>query len=173
MDGSKPFCGDGCLTPPHSSAFTDKGEARQLSRFVAEVATKLADLMQSVPTFQPEWTVVVEAGSGELWALQKDLSLNTNRSQGDPANTQWQHDLSGSHIKIGDVLVAQGDGPGALAAYQAGLAIREVLAKRDPANTQWQVDLAVSCSMLSSVASVLPPFTRKEHLQRGEAAPAR
>jgi hypothetical protein len=36
----------------------------------------------------------------------------------DPANTQWQRDLSVSHDRIGDVLVAQGDGPGALAAYR-------------------------------------------------------
>jgi hypothetical protein len=45
---------------------------------------------------------------------------------------------------MGDVLMAQGDGPGALAAYQAGLTIREGLAKRDPANTQWQRDLFTS-----------------------------
>jgi len=30
----------------------------------------------------------------------------------DPANTEWQRDLSVSHNKIGDVLLAQGDGPG-------------------------------------------------------------
>jgi tetratricopeptide (TPR) repeat protein len=30
----------------------------------------------------------------------------------DPANAQWLRDLSVIHIKIGDVLVAQGDGPG-------------------------------------------------------------
>lgn len=39
----------------------------------------------------------------------------------DPANTQWQRDLSVSHNKMGGVMVADGDGPGSLAAYQAGL----------------------------------------------------
>jgi hypothetical protein len=49
-----------------------------------------------------------------------------------------------SHNRIGDVLVAQGDGPGALAAYRKGLDIAEALAARDPANTEWQRDLSVS-----------------------------
>jgi tetratricopeptide (TPR) repeat protein len=52
---------------------------------------------------------------------------------------------------MGDVLVAQGDGPGALAAYQAGLAIREGLAKRDPANTAWQRDLSLSKDRIGDV----------------------
>ena len=56
-----------------------------------------------------------------------------------------------SNIKIGDVLVAQGDGPGALAAYQAGLAIAAVLAKRDPANTGWQRNLSVSNNKIGDV----------------------
>jgi len=55
------------------------------------------------------------------------------------------------HERIGDVLVAQADGPGALAAYQAGLAIRDGLAKRDPANTQWQRDLFVSKAKIGDV----------------------
>ena len=93
------------------------------------------------------------------------------RSEGlakrDPANTGWQRDLSVSHDRIGDVLVAQGDGPGALAASQAGLAIREGLAKRDPANTQWQVDVAVSCAKLGSLDSLVSVQQRKEYLSRG------
>ena len=69
----------------------------------------------------------------------------------DPANTQWQRDLSVSHDRIGDVLVAQGDGPEALAAYRKGLDIREALAARDPANTEWQTDVAVSCAKLGAL----------------------
>jgi tetratricopeptide (TPR) repeat protein len=56
-----------------------------------------------------------------------------------------------SHNKIGDVLVAQGDGPAALRAYQEGLAIAEALAKRDPANTAWQRDLSVSHDRIGDV----------------------
>jgi hypothetical protein len=43
----------------------------------------------------------------------------------DPANTEWQRDLSVSHNKLGDVAVAAGD-----------------LAAADPANTQWERDLS-------------------------------
>ena len=69
----------------------------------------------------------------------------------DPGNTQWQRDLSVSHSKLGDVLVAQGDLPGALEAYRKGLAIMETLAARDPGNTEWQRDLSVSHNKLGDV----------------------
>jgi hypothetical protein len=85
----------------------------------------------------------------------------------DPANTEWQRDLSVSHNKIGDVLMAQGDGPGALGAYQASLAIAEALARRDPANTQWQVDLACSCGKLGTMNDVLSVPDRRSYLERG------
>jgi hypothetical protein len=62
-----------------------------------------------------------------------------------------QRDLSVSHDRIGNVLVAQGDGPGALAAYRKGLAIAEALAARDPGNAQWQTDVAVSCAKLGTL----------------------
>ena len=72
----------------------------------------------------------------------------------DPANTGWQRDLSVSHDKIGDVLVAQGDGAGALAAFRRGLEIAEDLAARDPANTEWQRDLSVSHNKIGEVLVV-------------------
>lgn len=84
----------------------------------------------------------------------------------DPANTEWQRDLSVSHNKIADVLVAQGDGPGALAAYRKGLAIRDALAGRDPANVQWQIDVAVSCAKLGTHIDLSDP-ERKNFLLRG------
>ncbi len=80
----------------------------------------------------------------------------------------WQRDLSVSHEKIGDVLVAQGDGAGALQAYRASLAIRETLAARDPANAQWQVDLAVSCAKLGTLPHLQTTDTRRSHLLRGK-----
>ena len=89
------------------------------------------------------------------------------RSERDPANTEWQRDLSVSHNKIGDVLVAQGDGAGALAAYRKGLEICEVLAGRDPANALWQTDLAVSCSKLGGVELGQGLEARREYLVRG------
>ena len=70
----------------------------------------------------------------------------------DPANIEWQRDLSVSQNKIGDVLVAQGDLPAALTAYRASLGIAEALAKRDGGNTQWQRDLVVSYVKLSEAS---------------------
>jgi tetratricopeptide (TPR) repeat protein len=90
-------------------------------------------------------------GPGALAAYQAGLTIAEGLAKRDPANTQWQRDLSVSHNKMGDVLVAQGDGPGALAAYQAGLTIAEGLAKRDPANTEWQRDLSVSHNKMGNV----------------------
>ena len=56
-----------------------------------------------------------------------------------------------SYSKIGDVLVAQGEGPGALAEYRKALADPEALAARDGANGQWQRDLAVSHNKIGDV----------------------
>jgi tetratricopeptide (TPR) repeat protein len=106
-------------------------------------------------------------GAGALAAYQAGLTIAEGLAKRDPANTEWQRDLSVSHNKMGDVLVSQGDGAGALAAYQAGLTIREGLAKRDPANTQWQVDVAVSFAKLGSLDSILSIQQRQQYLSRG------
>ena len=73
-----------------------------------------------------------------------------------------------SEDRIGDVLVAQGDGPGALAAYRRGLTIREALAARDPANTQWQTDVAVSCAKLGTLEQGQRWEVRQRYLLRGK-----
>ena len=82
-------------------------------------------------------------------AFTAALHLSQQCLGANPANTNRQRDLSVSHNKIGNVLVAQGDGAGALAAYRKTLAIAEALAARDPANTTWQRDLIVSLVKLS------------------------
>jgi tetratricopeptide (TPR) repeat protein len=61
--------------------------------------------------------------------------------------------LSVSHLKLGDVLSAQGDLGGALAAYREALAIAQRLAAADPSNTEWQRDLSVSHNKLGDVLS--------------------
>src|SRR5262249_61534134 len=66
------------------------------------------------------------------------------RARRDPGNTLWQRDLSVSHDRIGDVLVAQGEREAALDAYRNGLAIAEALARSGPANTRGRGDLSVS-----------------------------
>ena len=77
-------------------------------------------------------------------------SATTDRRRAhDPGNAGWQRDLSISHDRIGDVLVAQGEGGAALAAYGSGMAIAERLAAADPGNAEWQRDLIVSCVKLA------------------------
>jgi hypothetical protein len=73
------------------------------------------------PQSRPPWP------SRQLSRTQKSIPLKPRRSSAsDPANTQWQRDLSISHDKLGDVATAAGD-----------------LASADPANTTWQRDLSV------------------------------
>ena len=62
---------------------------------------------------------------------------------GNPGNAGWQHDLSVSYDKVGDVQVAQGDLAGALKSFRDSLAIRERLAQSDPGHAGWQRDLSV------------------------------
>ncbi|WP_300336185.1 TIR domain-containing protein, partial [Accumulibacter sp.] len=99
--------------------------------------------------------MAAQGGLGDVFLKTRDLAaandaftatrrLAEDRLASDPANTQWQRDLSVSHERIGDVLAAQGDGPATLAAYRQGLAIAEALTRRDPANAEWQRDLSVS-----------------------------
>jgi tetratricopeptide (TPR) repeat protein len=59
----------------------------------------------------------------------------------------------GDHIRVGDVLSAQGRLDDALSAYRAGLAIAERLSAADPSNAGWQRDLSVSQNRVGDVLS--------------------
>ncbi|MGD0762389.1 MAG: tetratricopeptide repeat protein, partial [Roseiarcus sp.] len=69
----------------------------------------------------------------------------------DPGNAFWQHELSVSYSKIGDVQRAQGHLPEALKSFRDGLAIAERMAKGDPGNAGWQSDLSVSYGRIGEV----------------------
>jgi len=86
-----------------------------------------------------------------LAAFRQALAAADRLAESDPANAEWQHDLSVAHNRIGDVQAAQGDLPAALKSYQAGLAICDRLAKADPANAVWQHDLSVAHSKFGNV----------------------
>ena len=49
-------------------------------------------------------------------AAQQAVGIFARLAERDPGNTEWQRNLSISHNRVGDVLVAQGDRPGALGA---------------------------------------------------------
>ena len=69
----------------------------------------------------------------------------------DPANTDWQRELSVSHTYVGSVYQAQGQRTEALAEYQASKRILEGLSALDPGNTDWQRDLSVSHTKVGRV----------------------
>jgi predicted negative regulator of RcsB-dependent stress response len=141
-------------------------EAAELARAIAALAlgrdsaAALAALKRVVHYLPEDFRAQIELGDAQaiagdstaaLVSFQKAHAIHEALAARDPANTEWQRDLSVSHNKIGNVLVAQGDGPGALAAYRKGLAIAEALAARDPANTEWQRDLSVSHDRIGDV----------------------
>ncbi len=72
-------------------------------------------------------------------------------AKADPGNAGWQRDLSVAHIKIGDVLRAQGNLPAALESFRTSLAIRELLAKSAPGDAGFQSDIAVARTNIGDV----------------------
>jgi hypothetical protein len=54
----------------------------------------------------------------------------------DPQNPVWQHDLSVSHDRIGDILDKKGDREQALESFRKGLAIAKALTLRDGDNVR-------------------------------------
>ena len=101
--------------------------------------------MAARPVHQPRRLGDVAAAAGDLAAAraayQAGLDIAARLAAADPANTEWQRDLSISHNKLGDLAVDAGDLAAARAAYQAGLDIAARLAAADPVNTGWQRDL--------------------------------
>ena len=91
------------------------------------------------------------APRGGARQLPAALAIGERLADADPGNAGWQRDLSVSHDKIGDVLMAQGNLAAALTAIKAALAIGERLAKADPGNAGWQRDLSVSHNKIGDV----------------------
>jgi len=140
------------------------GVANQATRILPGTlasAAYLAEICPLIPPDQRSWILVAElevqallnagnlpAATRELEAVHQQIQA---RAAADPANTEWQRDLSVSHNKLGDVEEAAGDLTAARSHYQAGLDIRTRLAAADPANTEWQRDLSVSHNNLGEV----------------------
>lgn len=129
-------------------------DARALYADILDIAPDWPEALDA--TF---WFLVEQGDQSRIYAsvsaAQRDYDeahrLAQRLIEVDPANSEWQRDLSVSHNKIGDILLAQGDGPGALAAYRKTEAIAEALVVRDPANTAWRRDLSVSHNKIGNV----------------------
>jgi hypothetical protein len=59
----------------------------------------------------------------------------------DPANTEWQRDLSVSYVKIALVFAGQNERVEARGYLERALAISEKLAGLDPSNAVWKDDV--------------------------------
>ena len=68
----------------------------------------------------------------------------------DPGNLESQRDLAATHVRIGNVLIEQGDAR-ALRSYQESQTILERLAKADRANSELQRDLSISQAAIGDV----------------------
>jgi hypothetical protein len=79
---------------------------------------------------------------------QAGLNITERLAAADPANAQYQRDLSISHEKLGDVAVAMDDIATAREHFQAGLDMRQRLAAADPGNAEYQRDLSISHNKL-------------------------
>ena len=79
-----------------------------------------------------------------LAAAERAQAIMAGLAASDPGNAGWQHDVSVSLDKVGDVRLAVGDRAGALSAYEESLAIMRKLAASDPGNAGWQRDVSVS-----------------------------
>jgi CHAT domain/TIR domain len=141
---------------------------RALRGTLATVAY-LAEIRPLIPPIERTWIIVAElevqallnagnlpAATRQRQAIHQQIRA---RTAADPANSEWQRDLSVSHNKLGDMAMAAGDLTAARTAYQASLDIRVRLAAADPANTQWQRDLSISHNKLGDMAMAAGDLT--------------
>src|SRR4051794_35951387 len=64
-----------------------------------------------------------------LGALRVAHAITIAPATADPSNVSWQRDLTISHRKMGEVLMARHEAEGALAQYREGFRITESMAK--------------------------------------------
>lgn len=112
-------------------------EARQRGKqTTGQLIARFEELTRLDPGTHWDWIEL-----GRLYMDAGQLAGAASAASAAASTTADDRDRSAAFAALGDVLVAQGDGPGALAAYRKSLAIHEPLAARDLANTQWQRDL--------------------------------
>ncbi len=120
---------------------------RAVASHVTEDSRELAWLLGTTGDYLRERAALAEV----LPLYERTRAIFERITQTDPANAEWQRDLSVSLNRIGDLRVAEGERAGALEAYQQSRAIREQLAARDPANALWQRDLSVSLEKIGDL----------------------
>ena len=115
-------------------------------------------------------TAKQEADQAKAQAMDFAKSFASLNSELKDANAQ----LAVSYIKVGDVLMAQGNLAEALKSYRDGLAVADRLTKADPRNADWQRDLAISQGRVGVVLAKQGDASQAlDMLQQGRAVIAR
>ena len=91
--------------------------------------------------------------------LAVELAGADRLAKADPENAVWQHNVSLSYSRVGDVLMAQGNLAEALKSYQDGLTVADRLAKSNPENASWQRDVSISYKKIGDVIAASCPRT--------------
>ena len=108
--------------------------------------------------------------SGKAQAMDFAKSFASLNSALEDANAQ----LAVSYIKVGDVLMAQGNLAEALKSYRDGLVVADRLAKANPGNADWQRDLAICQGRVGVVLAKQGDASHAlDMLQQGRAVVAR
>ena len=74
-------------------------------------------------------------------------------SRDEPSVVQYEDDLAGCYLNMGNLLRAMGQPAAAIESYRKGLVVFERLEHQHPTNTQVRVDLAVSHMNIGNVLS--------------------
>jgi tetratricopeptide (TPR) repeat protein len=90
-----------------------------------------------------------------LSRYQQLLARHERLARAEPDRADYQRDLSGSSIKMGDLYSALGQGEEARQAYLKFLAIAERLAQADPDRADYQRDLSVSLNKMGDLYRAL------------------
>ncbi|MES2938123.1 MAG: hypothetical protein V4864_10595 [Pseudomonadota bacterium] len=96
------------------------------------------------------WLRVGRSGNA-LASFEAGMVIAQKLAAGDPGNSEWQRNLSVSHIRIGNAQVAQGDLGAAMASYKASMVIRQKLAASDPDNSEWQRGMSISHNKIGDI----------------------
>ena len=81
-------------------------------------------------------------------AYEESIGLQNELVQAYPANAEYRHVLSDTHLKLGEMLRAMGQSEAAQASFETGLNLLTELVKQVPQEGDYQRDLALSHSAL-------------------------
>ena len=133
---------------------------------VGEVEVHLAQAAQDLDSYQAGLAQALDSYRG-------GLAIAGRLAKSDPGNAEWEHYLSASYEKVGNVEDEQGELAQALESYRAGLAIADHLAKSDPGNAHWQGLLSVFHSKVGNVELEQGQFAQALNSYRDDLAIAK